>query len=465
MVNNMTPFSLIPSIRIPEEVQLKILSLLDEKELPIAGLVNKHWQRMAQDPSLWRPICQRRWKNLSHSSSPGKNWRKICKKRVQMSQTMRLTKGEYSKNECKETIYKLPNFSGKILALKREKQFAFIKATAGTAQIYHLGEKSCQLVYDNVKEESSRLIHYQEGHIIQVTQEGQLYRWKVNEAFPQTSLCYLGNFENAYLAQNHLFLVNPHHTQFKIVDVRTGLSCYKTTSAAINFILCRNNQALIHCLDGSLYFINDIENSFSMNLIALEGTLKITLNQELCQFDEARVIILCEDDLQRRCHVWDASNGKKKIEFTLEARRVEKLWDKKSILTISSYDGKRLAVGLSIGFVLTYNVNDGAFLTESNIGGVAPVRFLVLDEGYFLASRFHPEFKKFNLCQHTPVTKYCGALWPWPPREYPVVDSHHIHASYDGRKLVFCDEHGWLHLWDFAHLQGKERILVAPPDA
>ncbi|KIC74068.1 hypothetical protein DB41_IU00010, partial [Neochlamydia sp. TUME1] len=275
MVNNMTPFSLIPSIRIPEEVQLKILSLLDEKELPIAGLVNKHWQRMAQDPSLWRPICQRRWKNLSHSSSPGKNWRKICKKQVQMSKTMRLTKGEYSKNKCKQTIYKLPNFSGKILALKREKQFAFIKATAGTAQIYHLGEKSCQLVYDNVKEESSRLIHYQEGHIIQVTQEGYLYRWKVNEALPQTSLCYLGNFENAYLAQNHLFLVNPHRTQFKIVDVRTGLSCYKTTSAAINFILCRNNQALIHCLDGSLYFINDIENSFSMNLIALEGILKI----------------------------------------------------------------------------------------------------------------------------------------------------------------------------------------------
>ncbi|WP_044881767.1 F-box protein [Neochlamydia sp. EPS4] len=462
----MTLFSLIPSIRIPEEVQLKILSLLDEKELPIAGLVNKHWQRMAQDPSLWRPICQRRWKNLSHSSSPGKNWRKICKKRVQMSKTMRLTKDEYSKNKCKQTIYKLPNFSGKILALKREKQFAFIKATAGTAQIYHLGEKSCQLVYDNVKEENSRLIHYQEGHIIQVTQEGQLYRWKVNEAFPQTSLCYLGNFENAYLAQNHLFLTNLlSQTQFKIVDVRTGLSCYKTTSAAINFILCRNNQALIHCLDGSLYFINDIENSFATTLMPLKGTLKIPLNQELCQFDEARVIILCEDDLHRRCHVWDASNGEKKIEFTMTPRPVEKCWNKKSILTISSYDGKRLAVGLSTSLIITYDPDDGNFLTEANIGLVAPVRFLVVDDSYFLASHFHPEFKSFDLYQHTPTIKCCGTIFPFLPDTYPWVNSHNIHASYDGRKLVFCDEHGWLHLWDFAHLQGKDRILVAPPHA
>ncbi|KIC72543.1 hypothetical protein DB42_CY00020 [Neochlamydia sp. EPS4] len=459
----MTSLSLIPHIRIPEEVQLKILSLLDEKELPIAALVNKHWQRMAHDPSLWRPICQRRWKNLSRSSSPGKNWRKICKKRVQMSQTMRLTKGEYSKNKCKQTIYKLPNFSGKILALKREKQFAFIKATAGTAQIYHLGEKSCQLVYDNVKEESSRLIHYQEGHIIQVTQEGQLYRWKVNEAFPTTSLCYLGNFENAYFAQNHLFLVTSHHTQFKIVDVRTGLSCYKTTLAPINFILCRDNQALIHCLDGSLYFINNLESSFSSSLMALEGNFKSPLNQELCQFDEARVIILCENDLQRRCHIWDASNGKKKIEFTLETRPVEKCWDKKSILTSSSYDGKRLAVGLSIGFVLFYNVDDGNFLTQSNIGGVAPVRFLALDENHFLASTFHPEFKSFELYQHTPAIKCGGIILPFLPNTYPWLNSNIIHASYDCRKLVFCDEHGWLHLWDFAHLQGKEPILVAPP--
>nr|WP_249299120.1 F-box-like domain-containing protein [Neochlamydia sp. AcF65] len=465
MVNNVTPLSLIPHIRIPEEVQLKILSLLDEKDLPMAALVNKHWQRMTQDPSLWRPICQRRWKNLSYSSSPGKNWRKIYKKRVQMAQTMRLTKGEHSKNECKQTIYKLPNFSGKILALKREKQFAFIKATAGTAQIYHLGEKSCQLVYENVKEESSRLIHYQEGHIIQVTQEGQLYRWKVNEAFPQTSLCYLGNFENAYLAQNHLFLVNPHQTQFKIVDVRTGLSYHKSTCAPISFILCRNNQALIHCLDGSLYFIKDIENSFSMNLIALEGTFKIPLNQELCQFDEERVIVLCENDLHRRGHVWDASNGKKKVEFTLEPRPMEKRWDTKSVLTTCSYDGKRLAVGLSIGFVLTYNFDDGNFLTQSNLGCLAPVRFLALDENYFLASTFHPEFKCFKLYQHTPIIECCGAFWPLPPREYPLVDSNTIHASYDGRKLLFCDEHGWLHLWDFAHLQGKEPVLVAPPDA
>nr|NGY95426.1 hypothetical protein [Neochlamydia sp. AcF84] len=86
----------MPNIRIPEEVQLKIFSFLDEKELTMAALVNKHWQRMTQDLSLWRPICQRRWKNLSHSSFPGKNWRKICKKRVRMSKTMRLTKGEYS---------------------------------------------------------------------------------------------------------------------------------------------------------------------------------------------------------------------------------------------------------------------------------------------------------------------------------------------------------------------------------
>jgi WD40 repeat protein len=461
----MHSLSFVPHIRIPEEVLLKILSLLDEKELPIAALVNKHWQRMAHDPSLWRPICQRRWKNLSRSSSPGKNWRKICKKRVQMSQTMRLTKGEYSKNKCKQTIYKLPNFSGKILALKREKQFAFIKATAGTAQIYHLGEKSCQLVYDNVKEESSRLIHYQEGHIIQVTQEGQLYRWKVNEAFPTTSLCYLENFEEAYFAQNHLFLVTSHHTQFKIVDVRTGLSCYKTTLAPINFILCRDNQALIHCLDGSLYFINNLESSFSSSLMALEGNFKSPLNQELCQFDEARVIILCENDLQRRCHIWDASNGKKKIEFTLEPRPVEKCWDKKSILTTSSYDGKRLAVGLSIGFVLIYNVDDGNFLTSSNIGGLDAVRFLALDENHFLASTFHPEFKSFELYQHTPAKKCGGIILPFLPSTYPWVNSNTIHASYDGHKLVFCDEHGWLHLWDFAHLQGKEPILVAPPYA
>ncbi|MBS4166920.1 hypothetical protein NEOC65_002022 [Neochlamydia sp. AcF65] len=42
----------MPNIRIPEEVQLKIFSFLDEKELTMAALVNKHWQRMTQDPSL-----------------------------------------------------------------------------------------------------------------------------------------------------------------------------------------------------------------------------------------------------------------------------------------------------------------------------------------------------------------------------------------------------------------------------
>ncbi|KIC74146.1 hypothetical protein DB41_IT00090, partial [Neochlamydia sp. TUME1] len=94
-----------------------------------------------------------------------------------------------------------------------------------------------------------------------------------------------------------------------------------------------------------------------------------------------------------------------------------------------------------------------------------PVRFLALEDNHYIASMFHPEFKNFKLYQHTPAIKGCGIILPFLPDTYPGVNSHHIHASYDGRKLVFCDEHGWLHLWDFAHLQGKEPILVAPPDA
>ncbi|WP_042279820.1 hypothetical protein, partial [Candidatus Protochlamydia sp. R18] len=323
----------------------------------------------------------------------------------------------------------------------------------GTAQVYSLEEKGCQLVFDNLKDENSRLIHYLEGHMIQVTQEGFLYRWPLKEPFPSQPLSRVENFEEAHVDQELLILVLPQRKQFAIFNIENGLKCYESPlfHSPIRSLDCRDNQILIQCEDGTLYFIKAIrkENS-SQNLepILLDGLFLDPLCKELVQFDEKRIIILGKDAKKRLCTVWDAASGKKIFEDSLERESKFHLNSKSKCITASAYNGEKLAVGFDKGYVVFYEPTTGKRIASHSFD-LSPVQFLSFDcdqEHCWVATN------PYNLIECLNITDKPKTVGAFCPNRLTKVDIEgNLMGIYvDERRLACYDKGGELDVWDFA---------------
>uniref|UniRef100_UPI0005AB5DA5 hypothetical protein n=1 Tax=Candidatus Protochlamydia sp. R18 TaxID=1353977 RepID=UPI0005AB5DA5 len=387
-------------------------------------------------------------------------WKKIYKKKHQILKEVKRNKPTLCEDRCKHDTYQLPGFAASgTVKLKVEKKVAFIQVTSGTAQVYSLEEKGCQLVFDNLKDENSRLIHYLEGHMIQVTQEGSLYRWPLKEPFPSQPLSRVGNFEEAYVDQELLILVLPQRKQFAIFNIENGLKCYESPlfHSPIRSLDCRDNQILIQCEDGTLYFIKAIrKENASQNLepILLNGLFLDPLCKELVQFDEKHVIILGKDAGKRLCTVWDAASGKKIFDNCLEASKFGSCFMGKFI-TASAYNGEKLAVGYDSGEVAFYEPSSGRTITEHPFGPYS-VQFLSFDcdqEHCWVATN---PYYLINCLNITDKTKKVGAFCSIKQktklenREAEALECDLIGIYADERRLACCDKEGGLDVWDFA---------------
>ncbi|WP_075882734.1 hypothetical protein, partial [Candidatus Protochlamydia sp. W-9] len=369
-------------------------------------------------------------------------------------------KATLCEDRCKHDTYQLPGFAaGGTVKLKVEKKVAFIQVTPGTAQIYSLEEKGCQLVFDNLKDKDSRLIHYLEGHMIQVTQEGSLYRWPLKEPFPSQPLSRVGNFEEAHVDQELLILVLPQRKQFAIFNIENGLKCYESPlfCSSIRSFDCRDNQILIQCEDGALYFITAIrKENASQNLepILLDELFLDPFSKELVQFDEKRVIILGKDAVKRLCTVWDVASGKKIFDNCLEASKFGSCFMGKFI-TASAYNGKKLAVGYDSGDVAFYEPSSGRTITEHSFGPYS-VQFLSFDcdqEHCWVATNPYYIIECLNI-KNEPETvgAFCSIK---QKKKLEDIEEEALECNLTGiyadeRRLACCDKEGWLDVWDFA---------------
>ncbi|MBS4163080.1 Uncharacterized protein PRO82_000376 [Candidatus Protochlamydia amoebophila] len=453
-----------PIETLPEETKVAIFNQLKSpKDLAMASLVSKAWQQLAEDPSLWKAQFCRQWKKLTFSTRPtlNSNWKKIYKKRHQILKEVRRNKATLCEDRCKHDTYQLPGFAAsETVKLKVEKKVAFIQVTPGNAQVYFLEEKGCQLVFDNLKDENSRLIHYLEGHMIQVTQEGSLYRWPLKEPFPSQPLSRVGNFEEAYVDQELLILVLPQRKQFAIFNIEDGLKCYESPlfRSSIRSLDCRDNQILIQCEDGTLYFIKAIrKENASQNLepILLEGLFLDPLSKELVQFDEKRVIILGKDAGKRLCTVWDAASGKKNFEGSLERESKFHLNSKSKCITASAYNGEKLAVGFDKGYVVFYEPTTGKKITTHSFN-LSPVQFLNFDsdqEHCWVATNPYYLIKCLNI-KDKPETMgaFCSTKQKkkLEDRGAEALKCNLTGIYADERRLACCDKEGELDVWDFA---------------
>lgn len=75
---------------LPPELNLHILSFLDAMELLTVAQVNREWNRLALDESLWKRLCDRRWREIRERGEERmrkrarKSWRDIYKYRVRV---------------------------------------------------------------------------------------------------------------------------------------------------------------------------------------------------------------------------------------------------------------------------------------------------------------------------------------------------------------------------------------------
>ncbi|WP_075883811.1 hypothetical protein, partial [Candidatus Protochlamydia sp. W-9] len=370
-------------------------------------------------------------------------------------------KATLCEDRCKHDTYQLPGFAaGGTVKLKVEKKVAFIQVTPGTARIYSLEEKGCQLVFDNLKDKNSRLIHYLEGHMIQVTQEGSLYRWPFKEPFPSQALSMVGNFEEAHVDQELLILVLPQRKQFAIFNIEDGLKYYESPlfRSSIRSLDCRDNQILIQCEDGALYFIKAIrkENSAQhLEPILLDGLFLDPLCKELVQFDEKRVIILGKDAVKRLCTVWDVASGKKIFGGSLERELKFIRSSKAKCITASTYNGEKLAVGFDTGHVVFYEPANGKRIIEHSFG-FSPVQFLSFDrdqEHCWVATNPYYIIECLNIKDEPKtVGAFCSIKQKkkLEGREEEALECNLTGIYVDERRLACCDKEGGLDVWDFA---------------
>jgi len=88
---------------LPPELNLHILSFLNARELLNVSLVNRELQRLALDESLWKKLCDRRWREIrEHKFGKGRmgkhfrrSWRDVFEHRLRVDENWR--SGKYSR--------------------------------------------------------------------------------------------------------------------------------------------------------------------------------------------------------------------------------------------------------------------------------------------------------------------------------------------------------------------------------
>ncbi|MBS4168397.1 hypothetical protein PARA125_001032 [Parachlamydia sp. AcF125] len=449
---------------LPFELKLRILCKLNPSELVIAGLVCKSLKHLTEDSSLWKKRCLRRWKKIAHSEKIkfGKNWKQIVKKRHETTKKVRANKGKKIKDAFKHTTYKLLEFvTPETCDLTVENKFVFIKINQGSGQLYRLEKDSCQLVFNNCKDENSLLIHCYDEHIMQLTPQGHLYRWNMAEERPFQPIACLKNFEEAYFDQNFLLLVWPHRKQFVIVNAENGSIFCESISfpSAIQSLIYRNHQALIQCMDGSFYFFNSHaeDNSQKASFTMLEGGIPFLLSKHLVRFDKKRVIVLGEDGLLRSCKVWDADTGKTVFAGELKPICIDKIRRTvRKVITALEYNGEQLAVGFNSGDIILYNPDNGASIVEA-ICSCSAIRQIYLEKERFVGI---PEvYGLLGFRNTSEAYKTHGCVYPNRPEGFPDYNFNLAGTFYSERKFAVCSSDGWLDIWDFAKKTSPKIII------
>ncbi|KIC71148.1 hypothetical protein DB44_EP00010 [Candidatus Protochlamydia amoebophila] len=220
---------------------------------------------------------------------------------------------------------------------------------------------------------------------------------------------------------------------------------------------CRDNQILIQCEDGTLYFIKAIrkENS-SQNLepILLDGFFLDPLSKELVQFDEKHVIILGKDAKKRLCTVWDVASGKKIFDNHLEVSEFGSCFMGKFI-TASAYNGEKFAVGFDTGEVTFYEPANGKRIKTHSFD-LSPVQFLSFDCDQEHCWVVTNPYYLINCLNITDKTKTVGAFCSTKQkkkledREAEALECNLTGIYADERRLACCDKEGGLDVWDFA---------------
>ncbi|MBS4168401.1 F-box-like domain-containing protein [Parachlamydia sp. AcF125] len=451
-------------LSLPCELQLQILQELNPKDLLIAGLVCKNLKNLTDHSSVWKHHFLRSWKKISCSENIkfGKNWKQIVKKRHETTKKVRANKGEKIKDAFKHTTYKLPEFvTPETCDLTVENKFVFIKINQGSSQLYRLEKDSCQLVFNNCKDENSLLIHCYDEHIMQLTPQGHLYRWNMAEERPLRPIACLKNFEEAYFDQNFLLLVWPHRKQFVIVNAENGTIFCESISfpSAIQSLIYRNHQALIQCMDGSFYFFNSHaeDSSQKASFTMLEGGIPFPLSKHLVRFDKKRVIVLGEDGLLRSCKVWDADTGKTVFAGELKPIYLDKMRGmQRKIITALEYNGEQFAVGFNSGDIILYNPDNGASIVEA-ICFFSAIRQIYLEKERFVGI---PEiFGRLIFRNTSEAYKTHGCVYPNRPEGFPDYNFNLAGTFYNERKFAVCSRDGWLDIWDFAKKTSPKIII------
>ncbi|KIC75427.1 hypothetical protein DB42_AC00330 [Neochlamydia sp. EPS4] len=447
---------------LPTELQVTIFSLLPEKDLGMTALVSKPWKQLAEDSFLWKKLFFRRWSNLTQIKTSRFGWKKIYKKKY-VSGKLR---SSFSPEHFHHQMHKLPlTGSPEILELKVKKDLAFLKMTAGTAQLYKLNRKTGKVIFDNLKDKHAHLIHWKGNHLHLLTTEGYLYRWKDNEPRAKQALCFLGAFEQAYFEQNFLLLILPERKKIKVINIATAETHEIKTSFAYPILCmdCRDNQALIHCVDGSLYLLKDLGGYFTSlpadQLISLEGKIIELPLKELCQFDDSQVMMLWNNGSKRGYRVWNTENGSKIYEGELEPLPSDKYLKKNQVkLTVCDYNQSQLVVGFSDGTIACYESANGKFIREKPRTSRA-VRFLQVGKEYCITAANPPYFFIIDsLSLADQERKDLHFKRPGEVRERISV----IRTFYSSKRgLASCDTEGWLEQWNFDGIISQKKGSIS----
>ncbi|MBS4169854.1 F-box protein [Neochlamydia sp. AcF95] len=447
---------------LPNELQAAIFSWLPEKDLGMAALVSKPWKQLAEDSFLWKKLFCRRWSNLTQIKTSRFGWKKIYKKKYVPGKL----RSSFSPEHFHHQMHKLPLAgSPEILELKVKKDLAFLKMTAGTAQLYKLNRKTGRLIFDNLKDKHAHLIHWKGNHLHLLTTDGYLYRWKDNEPRAKQALCFLGAFEQAYFEQNFLLLILPERKKIKVINIATAEGHEIKTSFAYPILCmdCRDNQALIHCIDGSLYLLKDLGGYFtslpSDQLIRLEGKIIELPLKELCQFDDSQVMMLWNNGSKKEYRVWNAENGTKIYEGELEPLPSDKYLKKSQVkLTVCDYNQSQLVVGLSDGTIACYESANGKFIREKLMTFRA-IRFLQVGKEYCITAANPDFFFEMHPLSFTDLDR--KRLYAKRPGKAEEVIAKLRSFYSNKRSVASCDTDGWLEQWKFNGIIGPKKGSIS----